>query len=72
MTTQTELTTDITVYTVETCEVENENLAEGDELIKEGTHTDPIDEYYYENDDMKHLHATVTRHETIPGTTFKN
>lgn len=72
MTTQTELTTEITVYTVKTCELENEDIAEGDELVKQGTRTETIDEYHIENGDMKHLHATVTRHETVPGTTFNN
>lgn len=67
MTTQTELTTDITVYTVQTCELDTLDLEEGDEIVQEGTHTDAIDEYRPENGDMKHLHATVTRHETHTG-----
>jgi len=72
MTTQTELTIEITIYTVKTCELETDNITEGDELIKTGTRTTPIDEYRLENGDMKHLHATVAQHETVLGTTLNN
>ena len=71
MTTQLTLTTDITVYTVETCELETANLDEGDEIIHEGTHTTPIDEHYPEGGEMQHVFAPVIRHDTVITATLK-
>jgi len=65
MTTQLTLTTDITVYTIETCDLETADLEEGDEIIHEGTNTAPIDEHYPEDGEMQQLYAPVARHDTV-------